>query len=321
MKNVWFCIVPITVAVLLCGCEQAVDFGRTAPSAGIVINAIFSAQADTHQIKISESVFAFSGQTPSLIEEPEIQLRINGELCQEVRPDTVIDNLHAYYTFISPLKAGDKVEVTANTAKHATVSGFDCVPAPAAEITGIEHAWFRKEARSYLRLHVTLRDNLLEKNFYRIVIKTKTDIVPPSIQEPTDYWVTEEVFVDEELLFHNPTDKEEAGHTPNFYRIFSDELFQGKEYTLNVYIRHDRFDGALSEGGSDYVRSYVKAEIHTLSEKLYRGLNSRELASGTIGDAFVEPVKVYSNMQGGYGLFGIYSVSEKEKLVASIGEE
>jgi hypothetical protein len=314
-------MVPIAAAVLLCGCEQTVDFGKRAPSAGMVVNAILSAQADTHQIKISESVFAFSGQTPSLVENPEIQLRINGEPCQDIRPDTVIDNIHAYYTFVSPLKASDKVEISAHTDKHGTVSGFDCVPAPAAEITGIEHARFRKEGYSYLRLHVTLRDNPLEKNFYRIVIKTKTDIVHPSIQEPTDYWATEEVFVDDELLFHNPTDKEEAGHSPNFYRIFSDELFQGKAYTLNVCIRYDGFDGAPSEGGSDYVCSYVKAEIHTLSEKLYRGLNSRELASGTIGDAFVEPVKVYSNIQGGYGLFGIYSVSEKEKLVVAIGEE
>lgn len=40
---------------------------------------------------------------------------------------------------------------------------------------------------------------------------------------------------------HNPTETGEEGKLPDFYRIFSDDMIQGKEYTLNVYIRYDNY--------------------------------------------------------------------------------
>jgi hypothetical protein len=70
----------------------------------------------------------------------------------------------------------------------------------------------------------------------------------------------------------------------------------------------------------DYVRQWVKVEIHTLSEKLYQNLQSQGLASGMTGDVFSEPVKIYTNMRGGYGILGVYNVTEKEKPVAEKGE-
>jgi hypothetical protein len=36
-------------------------------------------------------------------------------------------------------------------------------------------------------------------------------------------------------------------------------------------------------------------------------------------DIFSEPVKIYTNMQGGYGILGIYNITEKEKSVAEKG--
>ena len=119
------------------------------------------------------------------------------------------------------------------------------------------------------------------------------------------------------MLFHNPTETEEKGSAANFYRIFTDDLFQGKEYTLNIYIE----DANAADGPwNDYVRQYVKVEIHTLSEKLYQNLYSQELATGTTSDIFSEPVKIYTNMQGGYGVWGAYNVNAWEKLVAEKGE-
>ena len=80
------------------------------------------------------------------------------------------------------------------------------------------------------------------------------------------------------------------------FAIFSDELFQDKEYTLNVYIKLDNFIDA---------DQYVKVEIHSLSENLYKYLRSVELASN--GDNFSEPVKLYSNIKWGYGILGAFS--------------
>jgi hypothetical protein len=293
-----------------------IDFNGKEPSPKMVVNSIINALSDTNLIKISESVFDFSDRKPGIVENPEINLSINGKICDRLWLDTII-GVHAYYKFVSKLNIGDKVEFSAHTPKHGTVKGYDHVPNVITEIKNIETSWFIRDDREYLRMYVTLKDNPNERNFYRIVVKTKADIVHPSIQEPINYWDLHEVFTDDEMLFHHPTETEEEGKLPNFYRIFSDDMIQGKEYTLNVYIRYDNYANTPNE---DYVRQWVKVEIHTLSEKLYQNLQSQGLASGTTGDVFSEPVKIYTNMQGGYGILGVYNVTEKEKLVVEKGE-
>jgi hypothetical protein len=312
MKNYLFLILSIAV---LFGCEKDVDFsGKELPSK-MVVNSIINVKSDTNLIKISESVFEFSNTKANIVENPEIHLHINGEECNQIWQDTIM-GVHTYYKFVSQLNVGDKVEFSAYTPKHGTVKGHDHVPDNSVEIKNVEHSWFWKDNIQYLRLHVTIKDSPLERNFYRIIVRSNTNIVPPSIQEPINTWDLHEVFIDDEMLFYEPTETEEYGKVPHFYRIFTDDLFQGKEYTLNVYIRYENY---TIFPHNDYIRQQAKVEIQTLSEKLYLNLRSQELASGTIGDLFSEPVKLYSNMQGGYGILGTYTSTEKTTLVAEKG--
>lgn len=315
MKKSSFYTVLMTGILLLSGCEKDVDFGGKEPAPKMVVNAVINARSDTGLIKISESVFDFSGQKPGIVENPEIRLNINEKACTQLWLDTVI-GVHAYYKFVSGLNAGDKIEFSAHTQKHGTVKGYDIVPANTVEIKNIDHSWFIKSGTGYMRLYVTLKDSPQERNFYRIAVKTNVDIAHPSIQEPNNIWSLNRIFIDDEMLFHNPTEESE-GREPDFYRIFTDDLFQGKEYTLNIYIDGSNY---ADNDWNEYVRQRVKVEIHTLSEKLYQNLHSQELAIGPSGDIFSEPVKIYTNMRGGYGILGVYNICEKEKLVATKGE-
>jgi hypothetical protein len=301
---------------ILFGCEKDINFqGKELPPK-MVVNSLIYAKSDTNRIKISESAFAFSDQRAAIVENPEVRLSINGVVCNQIWQDTII-GVDTYYKFVSQLNAGDKIEFSAHTPKHGTVKGYDIVPNNTVEITNIEHSWFWKNDIQYLRLFVTIKDNPDERNYYRIVVRTNSYYTPPTVEEPRDDWALEEVFIDDEILFHKPAEPDEAGYRPNFYRIFTDDLFRGKEYTLNVYIRYSDYSESSFD---DYVRQHVKVEIHTLSEKLYRNLRSQELASGTIGDLFTEPVKIYTNMQGGYGILGTYTSTEKVKLIVEKGE-
>jgi hypothetical protein len=300
--------------IFLFGCEKDIDFtGKELPPK-MVVNSLIDARLDTNVIKISESVFAFSDRQPGIVENPELHLSINGEECHQLWLDTVI-GVHTYYKFASHLNAGDRIDFSACTPKHGTVKGYDYVPS-ITEIKDFKTAWFIKNDYEHLRLYVTIKDNPQEQNFYRIVVKTDADVVHPSIQEPYALWSLKEVLIDDEMLFNKPGESEDGGKSPNYFWIFSDDMFQGQEYTLNVYIKEDNY--AL-DPKLDYLRQYAKVEIYTLSEKLYRNLRSQELASGSLGDIFSEPVKIYTNMQGGYGIFGIYNSTEREKLVAEKG--
>ncbi len=302
--------------ILLSGCEKDISFSGKELPPKMVVNSMINAKSDTNRIKISESVFVFANQQAGIVENPEIHLYINGRACNQIWQDSIA-GVHTYYKFVSQLNAGDKIEFSAHTPQHGTVKGHDYIPSNSVEIKNIDYSWFWKDNYQYLRLYVTIKDSPLERNFYRIIAKSNSDIVHPSIQKPHDSWTLHEVFIDDEMLFNEPAETEEGGKVPHLYRIFTDDLFQGKEYTLNVYIRLEDF---TIFPHYDYIRQRVKVEIHSLSEKLYRSLRSQELASGTIGDIFSEPVKIYSNMQGGYGILGAYTTTEKVVQVAEKGE-
>lgn len=297
-KKIYHIVVLLVAMVINSGCEKEIPINQDlAPKA--VLNTIINCTADVNSVKLSESVSLFSSVEACRIENPNLQLKINGSE-KEITFDTYKD-VHSYYRFAEPLSPGDKVEISGNTSKHGAFSGFDYAPLP-AEIVSVNTEWFTGKANniSYLRTLIKIKDNPDAKNYYRIVIRDKT-LFDTETDESTVPWNLQEVYVDQEIVFNNISGI--GGDDDHEYRVFSDDLFQGKEYTLNVYIRKDRFNTS----NFDSVRHFVNIEIHALSENLYKYLRSLELASAE--DHFQEPVKIFSNVTGGYGIVGIYNVS------------
>jgi hypothetical protein len=96
MKNTCLYIILTLNIIILFGCEKDIDFNEKIPRPKIVVNSIVNAQSDTNRIKISESVFDYSGEQPGTVENPDIHLSINGKECDRIWLDTVID-VHTYY--------------------------------------------------------------------------------------------------------------------------------------------------------------------------------------------------------------------------------
>ena len=113
-------------------------------------------------------------------------------------------------------------------------------------------------------------------------------------------------------------------------KLFSDELFDGKKFTLRFYIRafnysddyyyedpynpYPSYDDYFKDLKSKYI-----AQLSSLSEELYLYLKSyyHHNAMKNQFDEFWlenllerrEPVPVYTNIENGYGIFGGYSIS------------
>ena len=305
--------IAILATILLLGCEQYIDFtGRELPPR-IVVNSIINAQSDSARVKISESVFIFSDQQPAIVEDLDIQLRING-IEQEIEKDE-IEGIHTWYNFATSLNPGDRIEISAHTPTHGTVRGYDVVPHSTVEITNINHSWEGSRYRPYLRLHITIRDNSNQRNFYRILIRSGAYFVPSSeeeldIEELNLWWVWRDVYVGDEILFSRP------GGNTSVFRLFNNNLFRGQEYTLNVYIQEWKMVAC-----ANYTpRQFVQVEIQTLSENLYRSLRSQEAALNAANNLFEEPVTMFSNIEGGFGILGVYTSMRVEKLVVERGE-
>lgn len=301
MKKTIYHTIVLTIAMAsTSGCEKEIPISTEDSVPKAVLNTIINCTENANSVKLSESVSLFSPAEAVRIENPGLQLKINGS-DKEIAFDAY-KGVHSYYRFAEPLSPGDKVEIGGSTPKHGAFSGFDYAPLP-AEIVSVTTEWFRGKVNdmSYLRTLIKIRDNPDEKNYYRVVIRDKT-LFESEADESAFPWNLQDVYVDQEIVFNNISGI--GGEDEHTYRVFSDDLFQGKEYTLNVYIRKDRFNVYEYES----VRHFVKVEIHALSENVYKYLRSLELASAE--DNFQEPVKIFSNVAGGYGIVGIYNVSD-----------
>lgn len=299
-KKIDHILVWAIVMATTSGCEKEIPVSADESAPKAVLNTIVNCTSDANSVKLSESVSLFSAVEASRIENPNLQLRINGS-DKEILFDTYND-VHSYYRFAELLSPGDQVEISGHTPKHGAFSGSDYVPYP-VEIASVSTEWFTGEVNniSYLRILIKIKDNPDTRNYYRIVIRDKT-LFDPETDASTVPWNLQDVYIDQEIVFNNISGI--GGEDEHTYRVFSDDLFQGKEYTLNVYIRKDRFNVYEYES----VRYFVKIEIHALSENVYKYLRSLELASAE--DNFQEPVKIFSNVAGGYGIVGIYNVSD-----------
>lgn len=299
IKYIYSLSLALCLSAIFQSCESDVDFNDKESAPKMVINSIVNAEQETQLLKLSESVFAFGNQKPKAVENAELLLKINGVETPLTFEKT--QDYRRYYSFRSSFKQGDKVEISAKSPAHNAIYGIDQVPEK-AEITGVKTEWFTglKDEKSYLRTLITIKDKPNEKNYYRIIIRVKE--IYENIKEADAEWLQYNVHLDQEPLFNYIPDTP-WNEDPNKYCIFSDELIDGKEYTLNVYVPLDKDNpwGALP-------KTLVKAEIHSLSENLFRYLRSVELAGQT--DNFTEPVKIFSNIQNGYGILGLYNVNE-----------
>lgn len=85
---------------------------------------------------------------------------------------------------------------------------------------------------------------------------------------------------------------------------FTDELLEGKEYPLSLWVETNQ--NVNTELG-EYYR--VNVSLVNMSEELYKFYNSVEQQGLSIDNPFAEPIPVYSNVEGGFGIFGSESFS------------
>lgn len=319
-------------ALFASSCERPIDFKGDGPSPRLVIDAVVGPnrgkpsisisepdfEENTHLIGVEEAVFLFGGRKPAPVEDPTLKVSINGtDIPVEIATDWNSGKIYRH--FHSPLAEGDRLEFSAETPLHGRVTASDIVPAP-ADITDLKSEWFTDPAdnQSCLRTLVTVADRAGEKNYYRFAIRTTVrfrytdyeyiqdpdtgEYIPTPVVREDEYSEEHEVMTDHEILFNrmdsSPASSERWGQV-------SDEVFDGRSYTFDLYIRLSREVWMQYE----VISRSVTVDVHTLSPTTFKHLRSLNLYAGS--DNLSEPVQIYSNVAGGYGIFGTYNVASK----------
>ena len=141
---------------------------------------------------------------------------------------------------------------------------------------------------------IRFQDPANEINYYRFNLYTK--LVYEYIRHDTQETVRDTTT----FLLGLSEDSPELLEGALPQHIISDSKFNGKEVTLRLtpYLPY-------------YGYTVVEAAIvtHSLSEEYYKYMTTLDLQNSTDGDPFAQPVKVFNNINNGFGIFAGYSSS------------
>ena len=267
--------------LLLVGCTKIIEIELPNAPDKLVVNCFFST-GDKFVVHISHSQNILNEDSTEII-NAEVKLFAN-EIYQGSLT-YINDGFYSHDTIIA--RPGIKYKLVALALGYDQVEAEDTAPTPAIldSVSYDPKTYPDSEGNNFYKLGLLLQDNSSKRDYYEIVLQ---------YYKNADKYSIIRLRGDYEAVLLNEGDEE-------FYSgicIFSDGLIDGREYRLKLKTSED-----LSEN---------KKELHLLSisEILYKYRKSWiRHSSAQYPDITnpIEPVTLFSNIKGGYGIFAGYS--------------
>lgn len=336
----------------------------------IVLNAVIHAECDSNFVFLNDS-YAFFDHNTSLQYEWKTNANGEGKWVvqnvsyldniQSILSKNGAPNSDMHFRrkdkalyFKENFDAGDKVEIEV-TDKGRKVSASAIIPEKPIILQVDTSSLYVQEDNSYsegtslipyIRLLIKIKAQPDIKNYYRIsVTNSVTPYYDYDYKEDDDeiHFITtgtySTYFKSKDPILNNGQNTneilEELGITKpemNVFNIFTDDLFQNGEYTLDLYVPD--FSRNIIGNSNNYSlyhpmtpkeKEHLISEIYSLhinlqaiSEDLYAYYYSLQKYQ-QVSQSLIEPIRVYNNIEGGLGIFGAvnelkYGVMERELL-------
>jgi len=266
----------------LLSCQKEITYeSELKPS--LVVNAIYT----------NEKPFTFHFSTTSLIFDPYVTITDSLHFIFYADNKIVLDTSFISDSLVTNILPRPDVHYSfeVRSPSFETLSAADSLP----KIIDIKEATIKapvgidQYGEAISEAAITFQDLEGERNYYELLIYSLAGI-------GRNYWISdgEEIIYDPVIL--NEGDKD---YSPKSY-FFSDELFDGSEYT--IHIRKTGYGKGIKTGAT--LRSVSK------NYYLYRKYYTRHAHNQQTGvesrDDFLymgEPQNMYTNIENGYGIF------------------
>jgi len=293
------------------GCEKNIDIEIDEIEHMIVLNASLAPDS-TVEVTLSRTRHILDQAPLTRLSGGEIELRDDQGNSVKLNEDT--DGIYRTYSLL-PV-AGREYTITASVDGYSDVEATtripDLIPIAAFDTSSALDEWGNVE----YNFELTIDDPGDEENFYGIYFNSVSYSASRLIEEVRDtlYVGPDTVIVAITLdttiilypyynqMYINSDDiviEENIGGYMGI--IFSDKLFNGKSYT---------FKGSFSDYNLMYSAdtSTMYINLKSITRDYYKYLYSLEKHYVARDDFFATPVMVQTNITGGVGIFGSYSV-------------
>lgn len=292
----------ILAAVLLTACDpenfsQVVEVEIPEHEPRLVLNARFDSRAQGLDALVSNSLGILDTAQYSVFPEASVRLYIDGALFRDFQfePEKAL----FFASLDEPLgNQPGLYRLEASTPGLGSVYAEQRMP----RLVEIESVKVEKEGavsgegEKADEIKIQFTDPAGEDNYYAV----RVDFLTKISFQPGD--TVEYVYP----LFTSTLDQiVQQGR--EYDHLFSGQSFDGNRYTLSLY----------AEYGIDFddPNARVKVYLFSLSREAYLYDLSLKQYSDTADNPFAEPVTVFSNIEGGYGIFTLRITAELEAPV------
>jgi len=342
-------------AIIFSACEKTIDFksGEIAPR--MVVNSVFVAGSKYKYVRVekSRSILNDNEYFESL-PNANVKLYEDGEFITELAymsvVDTFVDQLEYGVVKEYPYEAGYYLD-SAFTVKSGSTyrlevsgEGFEpvfcetTVPYP-VKLNSLDFEIEKTPSDNYnlyaQTFNLNIADSKSEDNYYRIQV-TQTHGIELSrlfanyygygyggsaYADDTDTTVTDtivqQLYINSGVNSNDPVltrysngDLFDSENDFNSYSFFTDELMGSEDYNLSFWLTSVN---EIRDDLGEYIDA--TATVLNISKELYYYSRSKTQQSNAIDNAFAEPVPVYSNVNGGMGIFGSEAASSLSSLI------
>ncbi len=293
----------IYLAALASGsCESMVDVPLPPEEPRLVAQGFFS-PAGPWAARVSHTVGYGDAADPGFMEDAIVEVWEEGQrLVRLVRTDT------GTYASTSPLPApGKTYTLRVAVPGYAPVEGRSALPpahpAPRFAETSEARGDGADARRRVSHVALTLDDPGGITNYYSLFVvhvRWQEDRQAGTVRAlPPSLFGFES---DDLALGDNPLDFLNTGKTRYVEALFTDETFDGQTYTIDFDLQYDLPD----EAAQVVTRRGFAVVLLSVSESFYKYWKTTVEQAVAGNNPFSEPLRIYSNMAGGFGVFASY---------------
>ncbi|MCB0736013.1 MAG: DUF4249 domain-containing protein [Bacteroidetes bacterium] len=283
----------IAIVALFISCEKEIPFDGEIKEPKLVINSLFNDQ-DSFTIQVSRSLPVIDKAELKLISEANLQLfNENNELIGKLTETTTgvyhlpgfLPEAQKSYTIKASHERYDAVQATDKLPAQPVIVKVDTVLIPSTN-----------EWDSKFRIEVTIDDPSETSNYYMVQLM-KAEAKWETVDTTDYYWRPIYLTTNDPFTANfNSSDNVQGEKL-----LFQDAGFNGKKHTYGFSTEYYNVLNRWQEPGFP---TAIQLRVYAISEAVFRYFESASRYESAKYDPFATPVQVYSNVEGGFGIFG-----------------
>ena len=282
-------IVSLLLILFFNSCEEEVNAPIQETEPMLVVNSLIGTDS-LIKIHLGKSSGFESVQTISDITDARVTVYQN----DQILGDMIHQQDGEYHLPDSYLQANNTYKINISHQDYSPVS----TESRSLEKVAIDNLEMTNNQENK-KIDFTLRfkDNPLSSNYYMILLKEISNNNPQNFNILTYY--------SDDIVFNGNLSVNSIGlqqNTVRGSRSFSDEIFNGEDVELSFYL--------LSSDISS-IYSHLQIELYHMTEEYYKYERSYVAIENRDDLPFLKKIKLFSNVNGGYGIFTTFAVDKK----------